>query len=85
MLTEALPELLGGSADLTHSNNTVTRHTPAVKPGELDGRYLHYGVREHAMAAFMNGVALHKAASSPTAAPSWSSPTTAARRSACRP
>ena len=60
MLTEALPELLGGSADLTHSNNTVTRHTPAVKPGELDGRYLHYGVREHAMAAFMNGVALHK-------------------------
>ena len=60
VLTEAMPELLGGSADLTHSNNTVTRHTPAVKPGELDGRYLHYGVREHAMAAFMNGVALHK-------------------------
>ena len=58
-LTEAVPELLGGSADLTHSNNTVTRHTPAVRPHTLAGRYLHYGVREHGMAAFMNGVALH--------------------------
>src|SRR3954468_5743666 len=60
VLTEALPELLGGSADLTHSNNTVTKHTPQVRPGQFGGRYLHYGIREHAMAAFMNGVALHK-------------------------
>jgi transketolase len=59
VLTGAVPELLGGSADLTHSNNTVTSHTPPVRPGELGGRYLHYGVREHAMGAFMNGVALH--------------------------
>jgi transketolase len=59
VLTEAMPELLGGSADLTHSNNTVTKHTPAVAPGSFGGRYLHYGVREHGMAAFMNGVALH--------------------------
>ncbi|MFO1073339.1 MAG: transketolase [Geminicoccaceae bacterium] len=59
VLTEAVPELLGGSADLTHSNNTVTKHTPPIRPKALAGRYLHYGVREHGMAAFMNGVALH--------------------------
>jgi transketolase len=59
VLTETLPELLGGSADLTHSNNTVTRFTEAVRPADFRGRYLHYGVREHAMGAFMNGVALH--------------------------
>jgi transketolase len=59
VLTATMPELLAGSADLTHSNNTVTRHTPAVTPGSFGGRYLHYGVREHGMAAFMNGVALH--------------------------
>ena len=60
VLTEAVPELLGGSADLTHSNNTVTKRTPPVRPRHFEGRYLHYGIREHAMAAFMNGVALHK-------------------------
>jgi transketolase len=59
-IAEALPNLLGGSADLTHSNNTVTKHTPPVLPRHFEGRYLHYGIREHAMAAFMNGVALHK-------------------------
>jgi transketolase len=58
-LTEAIPELLGGSADLTHSNLTVTKHTGSVKRHAFGGRYIHYGVREHAMAAFMNGVAAH--------------------------
>jgi transketolase len=60
VLTEAVPELLGGSADLTHSNFTITKHTPPVRPAAFGGRYVHYGVREHAMAAFMNGVAVHK-------------------------
>ncbi|MFZ1427375.1 MAG: transketolase C-terminal domain-containing protein, partial [Geminicoccaceae bacterium] len=59
VLTEAVPELLGGSADLTHSNLTVTKHTPSVSASNFGGRYLHYGVREHAMGAFMNGVAVH--------------------------
>ncbi|MCL6608911.1 MAG: transketolase [Geminicoccaceae bacterium] len=59
-LTEAVPELVGGSADLTHSNNTITKATKPIRPGAFDGRYVHYGVREHAMAAVMNGIALHK-------------------------
>ncbi|MCS6878138.1 MAG: transketolase [Geminicoccaceae bacterium] len=59
VLTEAIPELVGGSADLTHSNNTITKHTAPVRPGDFSGRYVHYGVREHAMAAIMNGIALH--------------------------
>jgi transketolase len=59
VLTETVPELVGGSADLTHSNNTITAHTPDVAPGSFAGRYLRYGVREHGMAAFMNGAALH--------------------------
>jgi transketolase len=59
-LTEAVPELVGGSADLTHSNNTITKATKPIRPGEFGGRYIHYGVREHAMAAIMNGIALHK-------------------------
>jgi transketolase len=59
VLTASVPELVGGSADLTHSNNTVTKHTPDVTSGAFAGRYLRYGVREHGMAAFMNGAALH--------------------------
>jgi transketolase len=59
-LTEAVPELVGGSADLTHSNNTITKATKPIRPGEFGGRYVHYGVREHAMAAIMNGIALHE-------------------------
>jgi transketolase len=50
---------LGGSADLTHSNLTITKGLESVKPGSFGGRYMHYGIREHAMAAAMNGVALH--------------------------
>jgi len=58
-LTAVLPELVGGSADLTHSNLTHTAHTAAVTAEDFSGRYLHYGVREFAMAAAMNGLALH--------------------------
>jgi transketolase len=58
-IAETLPNLLGGSADLTHSNLTRARTQQPVQPGALDGSYIHYGVREHAMAAAMNGIALH--------------------------
>lgn len=50
---------LGGSADLTHSNLTITKGMASVTPENYGGRYVHYGVREHGMAAAMNGVALH--------------------------
>ena len=58
-LVPALPELIGGSADLTGSNGTKTKHHAPVTPGGFSGNYIHYGVREHAMAAVMNGMALH--------------------------
>ncbi len=58
-LAEALPNLLGGSADLTHSNLTRARTQRPVRPDCFEGSYIHYGVREHAMAAAMNGIALH--------------------------
>jgi len=58
-LAAAIPELLGGSADLTPSNNTKAKGMVEIKPGEYNGTYMHYGVREHAMAAAMNGIALH--------------------------
>ncbi|HYH20055.1 MAG TPA: transketolase [Azospirillum sp.] len=58
-LTVAIPELIGGSADLTHSNLTHTKVTRPVTPADFSGRYLHYGVREFGMAAAMNGLALH--------------------------
>ena len=53
-----LPELIGGSADLTGSNNTHVGQK-AIHSGDYGGRYIHYGVREHGMAAAMNGMALH--------------------------
>ncbi len=59
VLTEAVPELIGGSADLTGSNNTKTKATAPVTPDDFAGRYVYYGVREHGMAAAMNGLALH--------------------------
>jgi transketolase len=58
-LFDAIPELLGGSADLTPSNNTKAKGQVEVRPGEYEGSYVHYGVREHGMAAAMNGIALH--------------------------
>jgi transketolase len=50
---------VGGSADLTGSNLTMTSQTRPIAPGNFRGRYLHYGIREHGMAAAMNGIALH--------------------------
>ncbi|HXW71801.1 MAG TPA: transketolase [Methylocella sp.] len=58
-LFDAVPELLGGSADLTPSNNTKAKNQVEIRPGEYKGSYIHYGVREHGMAAAMNGIALH--------------------------
>jgi transketolase len=60
LLTATIPELLGGSADLTGSNNTKVKGQAVVKPIAGGGHYIHYGVREHAMAAAMNGIALHR-------------------------
>ncbi|WP_338465728.1 transketolase [Novosphingobium sp. ZN18A2] len=59
VLTERVPELLGGSADLTGSNNTRTKFTPTLDATNYGGRYMHYGIREFGMAAAMNGMALH--------------------------
>ena len=59
LLTEKIPELIGGSADLAGSNNTKTKIQKIIKPGDFSGTYIHYGVREHAMCAIMNGIALH--------------------------
>ena len=50
---------IGGSADLTPSNNTKTKNITEINPGDFSGRYIHYGIREHGMAAAMNGMALH--------------------------
>ena len=50
--------LIGGSADLAGSNNTKTKHHKIITPGNFDGNYIHYGVREHAMCGVMNGLAL---------------------------
>jgi transketolase len=58
-LAAAIPELLGGSADLTPSNNTRATGMIEIRPGDYNGTYMHYGVREHGMAAAMNGIALH--------------------------
>ena len=58
-LFAAIPEMLGGSADLTPSNNTRAKGQVEIRPGEYNGSYVHYGVREHGMAAAMNGIALH--------------------------
>jgi len=54
-----MPELILGSADLTPSNNTKTKNLSDIKPGDFTGRYIHYGIREHGMAAAMNGLAMH--------------------------
>ena len=55
----AVPEMVGGSADLTGSNNTRTKSMKAMSAQDYSGRFIHYGVREHGMAAAMNGMALH--------------------------
>ena len=58
-ITESFPELIGGSADLSGSNNTKTKHSKIIMPSNFKGNYIHYGVREHGMAGIMNGMALH--------------------------
>jgi transketolase len=58
-IAPSLPELLGGSADLTGSNLTLPKGTGPLNAAHPDGRYVYYGVREHAMGAIMNGMALH--------------------------
>jgi transketolase len=58
-LTAAMPEMVGGSADLTGSNNTRPKGMAALSAANYGGRFIHYGIREHAMAAAMNGMALH--------------------------
>ncbi|WP_341823750.1 transketolase [Wolbachia endosymbiont (group A) of Agelastica alni] len=61
LLTQHMPELIGGSADLTGSNCTKYKHMQVIDSNNYSGSYVHYGVREHAMAACMNGMALHGA------------------------
>ena len=58
-LTKYNNTLIGGSADLAGSNNTKTKYHNIIKPGNFNGDYIHYGVREHAMCGIMNGIALH--------------------------
>jgi transketolase len=58
-LVAAVPEMIGGSADLTGSNNTRTKSMKAMTARDFSGRFIHYGIREHGMAAAMNGMALH--------------------------
>ncbi len=58
-ITNILPQLIGGSADLSGSNNTKTNNSKVISSKNLDGNYIHYGVREHGMAAIMNGLALY--------------------------
>lgn len=60
ILTKHVPDLIGGSADLTPSNNTKTKSTPELTPHSYGGRYVRYGIREFAMGAALNGMALHK-------------------------
>ena len=59
ILVEKIDNLIGGSADLSGSNNTKTKKHKIIKPKNFKGNYIHYGVREHAMSGIMNGLALH--------------------------
>ncbi|MDD5447865.1 MAG: transketolase [Actinomycetota bacterium] len=58
-LSETIPELIGGSADLGPSNKTLIKNAESVKKGHFEGRNIHFGVREHGMAAILNGMARH--------------------------
>jgi transketolase len=59
VINPAVPETIGGSADLTGSNNTRSKDMKVIAPGNFAGRFIHWGVREHGMASAMNGMALH--------------------------
>ena len=58
-ISALLPQLIGGSADLSGSNNTKTNNSKIINSKNFDGNYIHYGVREHGMSAIMNGLALY--------------------------
>ena len=58
-ISNILPQLIGGSADLSGSNNTKTNNSKVINSKNFDGNYIHYGVREHGMASVMNGLALY--------------------------
>ena len=59
VITKLLPEIIGGSADLSGSNNTKTKNSKVISSKDFNGNYIHYGIREHGMAASMNGLALY--------------------------
>ena len=59
ILSQKMPNLIGGSADLSGSNNTKTNKHKIIQPRNFNGNYIHYGVREHAMCGIMNGLSLH--------------------------
>ncbi len=59
LISSHLPNLIGGSADLTGSNNTKAKEMRIINSEDFTGNYIHYGIREHAMAGIMNGIALH--------------------------
>lgn len=59
VINDAVQETIGGSADLTGSNNTKSSQMEPITPDDFSGRYIYYGIREHGMAAAMNGMALH--------------------------
>jgi transketolase len=59
VINDVLAYTIGGSADLTPSNNTKTKNISVMAPGDFSGRYIHYGIREHGMCGAMNGMALH--------------------------
>jgi transketolase len=59
VVTKLLPEIIGGSADLSGSNNTKTKNSKVISSKNFNGNYIHYGIREHGMAASMNGLALY--------------------------
>ena len=59
LIANHMPNLLGGSADLTGSNNTKSKEMKVINADDFSGSYMHYGIREHAMAGVMNGIALH--------------------------
>ena len=58
-VAEVIPELIGGSADLAPSNNTMVSGQDSIQGSKMDGRNMHFGIREHAMGAMMNGMVLH--------------------------
>ncbi len=59
VITPVVPEMIGGSADLTGSNNTKAKGAKSITPDDFSGSFVHWGIREHGMAAAMNGLSLH--------------------------